>query len=134
MLKINVKSADEVKAINNSKKYLGVYAMGDAPIVVRGLVKALERLDLDGLIDGVNPRNGGERLAVILAVGLKELTGGLEIDVKDLAQVARTINGERQMTLLGRGDATWDDITINQRVADFLKVTPNTATAKKSKK
>lgn len=132
MLKINVKSESEVKAINNSKKYLGVYAMGDAPIVVRGLVKALERLDLDGLIEGVTPRNGGERLAVILAVGLKELTGGLEIDVKDLAQVARTIDGERQMTLLGRGDANWDDISINQRVADFLKATPNTA--KKGKK
>lgn len=132
MLKINVKSAEEVKAINNAKKYLGVYAMGDAPIVVRGLIKALERLDLDGLIEGVTPRNGGERLAVILAVGLKELTGGLEIDVKELAKVARTIDGERQLTLLGRGDATWDDITINQKVADFLKATPTTT--KKSKK
>lgn len=131
MLKINVKSADEVKAVN-TKKYLGVYAMGDAPIVVRGLVKALERLDLDNLIEGVTPRNGGERLAVILAVGLKELTGGMEIDAKELSKVARTINGERQLTLLGRGDATWEDISINQRVADFLKATPTTT--KKGKK
>ena len=134
MLKINVKSVEEVKAINNSKKYLGVYAMGDAPIVVRGLVKALERLDLDGLIEGVNPRNGGERLAVILAVGLKELTGGMEIDARELSKVARTIDGERQLTLLGRGDATWDDITINQKVADFLKAATTNTTTKKSKK
>lgn len=133
MLKINVKSADEVKAVN-TKKYLGVYAMGDAPIVVRGLVKALERLDLDNIIDGVTPRNGGERLAVILAVGLKELTGGMEIDAKELSKVVRTIDGERQLTLLGRGDATWEDITINQRIADFLKASPNTTTTKKSKK
>lgn len=133
MLKINVKSAEDVK-VANTKKYLGVYAMGDAPIVVRGLVKALERLDLDGLIEGVTPRNGGERLAVILAVGLKELTGGMEIDARELSKVARTIDGERQLTLLGRGDANWDDISINQRVADFLKATPNTATAKKGKK
>lgn len=133
MLKINVKSETEVKAVN-AKKYLGVYAMGDAPIVVRGLVKALERLDLDNLIDGVTPRNGGERLAVILAIGLKELTGGMEIDAKELSKVARTIDGERQLTLLGRGDANWDDITINQKVADFLKATPSTTTTKKGKK
>ena len=134
MLKINVKSADEVK-VANTKKYLGVYAMGDAPIVVRGLVKALERLDLDGLIEGVTPRNGGERLAVILAVGLKELTAGMEIDAKELSKVARTIDGERQLTLLGRGDANWDDIAINQKVANFLKATPtNNTTTKKGKK
>lgn len=134
MLKINVKSESEVK-VANTKKYLGVYAMGDAPIVVRGLIKALERLDLDGLIEGVNPRNGGERLAVILAVGLKELTaGGMEIDARELSKVARTIDGERQLTLLGRGDANWDDITINQKVADFLKATPATTSTKKGKK
>jgi hypothetical protein len=133
MLKISVKSADEVK-VANAKKYSGVYAMGDAPIVVRGLVKALERLDLDGIIEGVNPRNGGERLAVILAVGLKELTGGLDIDVKDLAKVARTIDGVRQMTLLGRGDAHWDDIGINQAVANFMMTTPEPkAKSKKTK-
>lgn len=133
MLKINVKSAD-VK-VDSAKKYLGVYAMGDAPIVVRGLVKALERLDLDNLIEGVTPRNGGERLAVILALSLKELTGGsIEIDAKELSQVARTINGERQLTLLGRGEAHWDDIAINERIANFLKATPATTSTKKGKK
>ena len=133
MLKINVKSAEDVK-VANAKKYLGVYAMGDAPIVVRGLIKALERLDLDGLIEGVTPRNGGERLAVILAVGLKELTAGMEIDARELSKVARTVNGERQLTLLGRGDATWDDISINQKVADFLKSPATVEKPKKSKK
>lgn len=119
-----------------TKKYAGVYAMGDAPIAVRGLIKALDRFDLDNMIEGVCPRNGGERLAVVLALFLKEyIPNG--VDVKDLAKVFRTIDGKRTETLEGRGGANWDDIAINELIAKYLA--PNTetttdTTTKKGKK
>ena len=127
--KIGVKANVEKKA--TEKKYLGVYAMGDAPIVVRGLIKALDRLDLDGVISGVNPRNGGEKLAVMLAVALHDIfTNG--IDVKELAKVAKTIDGERKLVLTGRGEAQWEELAINEIISQFL-ATATTAEPKKSK-
>ena len=122
----------ETAIVNATKKYSGVYAMGDAPIVVRGLIKVLDLLDLDGQIEGVNPRNGGEKLAVILAVALKEIIPQ-GVDVKELASVMRTIDGERVKGLWGRGEAQWDDLAINEMIANYLAPI-TTATDKKSKK
>lgn len=128
-LKLEIKK--ELKA-TTTKKYCGVYAMGDAPIVVRGLIKALEMFDLDGQIEGVNPRNGGERLAVVLALFLKEVNPN-GIDVKELSKVMRTLEGARVPSLEGRGGATWEELAINEIVANFVAPT-STDTTKKNKK
>jgi len=129
---LKMKIKETLDKVATTKKYAGVYAMGDAPIAVRGLIKALERFDLDNQIEGVCPRNGGERLAVILALFLKEyIPNG--VDVKDLAKVFRTIDGKRTETLEGRGGANWDDIAINELIANYLAPSTDT-TEKKSKK
>ena len=133
---LKMKIKETLDKAPTTKKYAGVYAMGDAPIAVRGLVKALERFDLDGMIEGINPRNGGERLAVVLALFLKEyIPNG--IDLKSLCKVFRTIDGKRTETLEGRGGANWNDIAINELIAKYLA--PSTAetaaeTTKKGKK
>lgn len=123
----------ENAVVNSAKKYSGVYAMGDAPIVVRGLIKVLDLLDLDGQIQGVNPRNSGEKLAVILAVALKEIIPQ-GVDVKELASVMRTIDGERKKGLWGRGEAQWEDLAINEMVSQYLAPSATTTEPKKSKK
>lgn len=130
-MKIEMKK--ETAVTNTTKKYSGVYAMGDAPIVVRGLIKVLDLLDLDGQIKGVNPRNSGEKLAVILAVALKEIIPQ-GVDVKELASVMRTIDGERKKGLWGRGEAQWEDITLNEMVSQYLAPSAETTEPKKSKK
>lgn len=129
-----MKIKETLDKVATTKKYAGVYAMGDAPIAVRGLIKALERFDLDDMIEGVKPRNGGERLAVVLALFLKEyIPNG--VDVKDLAKVFRTIDGKRTETLEGRGGANWNDIAINELIAKYLAPsTTETTEPKKSKK
>jgi len=116
-----------------TKKYSGVYAMGDAPIVVRGLIKVLDLLDLDGQIQGINPRNSGEKLAVILAVALKEIIPQ-GVDVKELASVMRTIDGERKKGLWGRGEAQWEDLALNEKVSQYLAPSDSTTTKKNKKK
>ena len=129
---LKMKIKETLDKVATTKKYAGVYAMGDAPIAVRGLIKALERFDLDDMIEGVKPRNGGERLAVVLALFLKEyIPNG--VDVKDLAKVFRTIDGKRTETLEGRGGASWNDIAINEIIAKYLAPSTET-TEKKSKK
>ena len=130
-MKIEMKK--ETAVVNSAKKYSGVYAMGDAPIVVRGLIKVLDLLDLDGQIQGVNPRNSGEKLAVILAVALKEIIPN-GVDVKELASVMRTIDGERKKGLWGRGEANWDDLALNEMVSQYLAPTADSTETKKSKK
>lgn len=130
-MKIEMKK--ETAVTTTTKKYSGVYAMGDAPIVVRGLIKVLDLLDLDGQIKGVNPRNSGEKLAVILAVALKEIIPN-GVDVKDLASVMRTIDGERKKGLWGRGEAQWEDITLNEMVSQYLAPSADNAETKKNKK
>lgn len=130
-MKIEMKK--ETAVISTAKKYSGVYAMGDAPIVVRGLIKVLDLLDLDGQIEGVNPRNSGEKLAVILAVALKEIIPQ-GVDVKELASVMRTIDGERKKGLWGRGEAQWEDITLNEMISQYLAPSADNAETKKSKK
>ena len=130
-MKIEMKKENAV--VSNAKKYSGVYAMGDAPIVVRGLIKVLDLLDLDGQIQGVNPRNSGEKLAVILAVALKEIIPN-GVDVKELASVMRTIDGERKKGLWGRGEAQWEDITLNEIVSQYLAPSADNTETKKSKK
>jgi len=130
-MKIELKK--ETTIVNSAKKYSGVYAMGDAPIVVRGLIKVLDLLDLDGQIEGVNPRNSGEKLAVILAVALKEIIPN-GVDVKELASVMRTIDGERKKGLWGRGEANWDDLALNEMVSQYLAPSDSTTTTKKNKK
>lgn len=116
---LTMKIKEVTEKVATTKKYAGVYAMGDAPIAVRGLIKALERFDLDDMIEGIKPRNGGERLAVVLALFLKEyIPNG--VDVKDLAKVFRTIDGKRTETLEGRGGANWDDIAINEIISQYL--------------
>lgn len=130
-MKIGMKK--ETAIVNATKKYSGVYAMGDAPIVVRGLIKVLDLLDLDGQIEGVNPRNSGEKLAVILAVALKEVIPQ-GVDVKELASVMRTIDGERKKGLWGRGEAQWEDITLNEMVSQYLAPSADNAETKKNKK
>lgn len=130
-LEMKIKAMTEKTA--TTKKYAGVYAMGDAPIAVRGLIKALDRFDLDNMIEGVCPRNGGERLAVVLALFLKEyIPQG--VDVKDLAKVFRTIDGKRTETLEGRGGASWNDIAINEIISQYLAPSADTPADKKSKK
>lgn len=126
MKKVNAKTN---VSTTNAKKYEGVYAMGDAPIVVRGLVKYLLTLDFEGYIEGISPRNGGEVLAVVLASAIKELNGGESVNIKDFATVKR---GD-SIGLYGRGDAMWEDIAINEAIANYLA--PTTApNAKKSNK
>ena len=131
-----MKIKKELDKVVSTKKYSGVYAMGDAPICVRGLIKALDRFDLDNMIEGVCPRNGGERLAVVLALFLKEyIPQG--VDVKDLAKVFRTIDGKRIETLEGRGGASWNDIAINEIISQYLapaETPAETTTTKKNKK
>lgn len=130
---LKMKIKENIEKVATAKKYAGVYAMGDAPIAVRGLIKALERFDLDDMIEGVKPRNGGERLAVVLALFLKEyIPNG--VDVKDLAKVFRTIEGKRTETLEGRGGANWDDIPINEIISQYLAPTDTTTEPKKGKK
>lgn len=129
---LKMKIKETLDKVATTKKYAGVYAMGDAPIAVRGLIKALDRFDLDGMIEGVNPRNGGERLAVVLALFLKEyIPQG--VDVKELAQVFRTIDGKRTPTLEGRGGANWEDIAINELIANYLAPSTTNAETKKGK-
>lgn len=134
---LTMKIKENIEKVATSKKYAGVYAMGDAPIAVRGLIKALERFDLDGMIPNVNPRNGGERLAVVLALFLHEyLPQG--VNVKELSAVMRTIDGVRKPTLEGRGGANWEDIAINELIAKYLEpnetaVPAETTTTKKGK-
>lgn len=132
---LTMKIKEVTEKVATAKKYAGVYAMGDAPIAVRGLIKALDRFDLDDMIEGVKPRNGGERLAVVLALFLKEyIPNG--VDVKDLAKVFRTIDGKRTETLEGRGGANWEDIAINEIIANYLapSTETTTTTTKKGKK
>jgi hypothetical protein len=135
IMSLQMKIKAELEKTTTSKKYSGVYAMGDAPICVRGLIKALERFDLDDMIEGVKPRNGGERLAVVLALFLHEyLPDG--VDVKELAAVMRTVDGVRKPTLEGRGGADWSDIAINELIAKYLAPSEptTTTTTKKGKK
>lgn len=130
-LKMKIKT--ELEKVATTKKYAGVYAMGDAPIAVRGLIKALDRFDLDNMIEGVCPRNGGERLAVVLALFLKEyIPQG--VDVKDLCKVFRTIDGKRTETLEGRGGANWGDIAINELIAKYLAPSTTETTTESTKK
>lgn len=130
---LTMKIKENIEKVATTKKYAGVYAMGDAPIAVRGLIKALDRFDLDNMIEGVCPRNGGERLAVVLALFLKEyIPQG--VDVKELAQVFRTIDGKRTPTLEGRGGANWDDIAINEIISQYLAPSEPTKTEPKKSK
>jgi hypothetical protein len=130
---LKMKIKETLDKVATTKKYSGVYAMGDAPIAVRGLIKALERFDLDNMIEGICPRNGGERLAVVLALFLKEyIPQG--VDVKDLAKVFRTIDGKRTETLEGRGGANWDDIAMNEIISQYLAPSADNAEPKKGKK
>lgn len=130
---LKMKIKETLDKVATTKKYAGVYAMGDAPIAVRGLIKALDRFDLDDMIEGIKPRNGGERLAVVLALFLKEyIPQG--VDVKELAQVFRTIDGVRKPTLEGRGGANWEDIAINELIANYLAPSTETTTDTTTKK